>query len=780
MNTSWPFTASPIAVALASALSLSAMTISAQASAAEPNDNDNKLEVIMVTSQKRVQNVKEVPVSVSAISQEKLLDYNISDAEELSVYIANLNISETSQGFNVFLRGLGSGPNQGFEQTVGTYVDGVYRGRAHLMRSAFLDLERVEVLRGPQSALFGRNTTAGAMNLTTAKPTDDFTGYLNAAYDFNFNGTTIEGAVSNGLADNLQGRFAFKLRDGGGFIENTLSDQDEVDHQTFLGRLTLAWQPSDDWNVTLTAQHDKDDLTGFTASQAFVDPAVAASGHPMLQVLQDVTIDDKTHKANPAIGEQEQADFEATHLTLTAEYDMGNVVFTSITGWQDYTLKQSDDSDHSALALIYRPDNTEEFDQISQEFRVTSALEGPFNYIAGFYYQTSNLTYNEDALVYPLNVIGDRHYTADSDTWAVFSQLEYEFNEAWQAILGLRYSSEDKDGTRQLVAVDPITRTPVVDMPVIQAPVIAAQYPNGLPGAIYSQVVLASQNLIDHNLTGSRTENEFSPSFTLRYKLDNMMFYGLVSTGAKAGGFDSRANNPNDFEFEDEQVTSYEVGAKFTLDDGAADLNIALFSMSFEDLQTSVFDGSTGFFVQNGAEATSTGLELDGRWNFADNWMLSGSVGWLDFEWDEFTGAKCFSAVSKTPDNVEANGISCDFSGKTNAFAPEYSGSLSLEYFTELAEGYELKSSLDMIYKSDYYTNSDLNPFTQQAAYTKLNARASLININDDWQLSLLAKNLTDETTINYSTDMALAGPGFYAVWVEPGRSVSLQLSYQF
>ena len=133
-----------------------------------------------------------------------------------------------------------------------------------------------------------------------------------------------------------------------------------------------------------------------------------------------------------------------------------------------------------------------------------------------------------------------------------------------------------------------------------------------------------------------------------------------------------------------------------------------------------------------------------------------------------------------TPDNVEANGISCNLAGKTNAFAPEYSGSLSLEYFTELTEGYELKSGLDVIYKSDYYTNSDLNPFTQQEAYTKLNARVSLININNDWQLSLLAKNLTDETTVNYSTDMALAGPGFYAVWVEPGRSVSLQLSYQF
>jgi len=132
------------------------------------------------------------------------------------------------------------------------------------------------------------------------------------------------------------------------------------------------------------------------------------------------------------------------------------------------------------------------------------------------------------------------------------------------------------------------------------------------------------------------------------------------------------------------------------------------------------------------------------------------------------------------PDNVEANGKSCDNSGKTNAFAPKFSGSINLEYYTEIADLFELKASVDLFHKSDFYTNTDLNPWTEQQAYTKVNARIALMDISGVWQVALLGKNLTDETTVNYSVDMALMSPGFYAVSVDPGRSISLQLSYNF
>lgn len=770
---------------LAAALTV-ALTLPTQAATEQSTEvkEDNQLEVIMVTAQKRVQNVKEVPISMTAIGQEKLAENNINNSEELSSYIANFSVGESGQGYNVIMRGLGSGPNQGFEQTVGTFVDGIYRGRGNLMRSAFLDLERVEVLRGPQSALFGKNTTAGALNLTNAKPTEDFEAYINTTYDFNFNTATLETAVSSAISDNVQARVAVKYVDGGGFLENTVTGNNEVEHETLLGRLTLAWQPTSDVNVMFTAQHDKDDLTGYGTSQVYVEPAIASSGDPQvigkLNAIKDYVIDDKSHKTTPALGEIEQATFDADHLTLNVEYDMDHSTITSITGWQSYELKGSNDGDNSAIPLVYRPLNNEKFDQLSQEFRITSAFEGNFNYIAGVYYQTTSLEFDEEQLVYPLNIIGERDFNVDSDTAAIFGQFDYSFSDRWQATLGLRYSSETKDGERKLLVVDPTTRTPIVEKALHTAPAINNNFPNGLPGPIYSAVVLAGQNIYNHDLSGSKTEDSFTPSINLKYKMDDAMIYGSISTGTKAGGYDARANNPDDFEFEDEKVISYELGTKFTLDDGLADINIALFNMVFEDLQTSIYDGSTGFFVQNGGKATSRGLELDGRWAFADNWLISGSLGLLDFKWDDYTGTKCFSSVSLTPDNVEPGGESCDNTGKTNAFSPKVSGSVNLEYYVELSDSIELKTGIDIIHKSEYYTNADLNPFTKQDAFTKLNARISFLSTNGTWQVALLAKNITDETTINYSSDMPLIGAGFYNVKVDPGRSLSLQLSYNF
>jgi iron complex outermembrane receptor protein len=773
----------PTKIALLIVASTSAML---PALAQEQASKDTGLETILVTAQKRTQNIKEVPISITAMSQEKLQENNISDTVELSSHISNFSVSQSGQGFNVIMRGLGSGPNQGFEQTVGTYVDGIYRGRAHLMRSAFLDVERVEVLRGPQSTLFGKNTTAGALNLINASPTRELEGYISAAQEFEFGQSTLEGAISNSLGDDLQGRFAFRYQDGGGYLTNTAIDQDEVEHKTLIGRGMLAWQPTKDLDVKFTYQKDQDDFDGTNPTQNIAEPALIAANPPILTALGDVKFDGESRKTNPALGEDEGGSYDAEHVTLQVEYDMDDLTLTSVIGLQDYQVELSNDGDNMVLPLIYRPISDEQFNQFSQELRLTSSYDGVFNFISGVYYQTSELDYKEEFLVYPLQIIGARDFSMDSDTWSIFAQMDYEIDQQWSATLGLRYSSEDKDGRRALDVIDPVSRASIPTIPLVTfGPTASAQlragFPNGIPGAAYYAAVLrGQQNIYIHDITGTRNENSFSPALTLRYKFDGGMMYGTVQTGAKAGGFDTRANNPDDFEFEDETVTSYEIGSKFTLNDGSADLNVALFNMQFKDLQTSVYDGSTGFFVQNGAKANSVGLEVDGRWMFADNWMLSGNLGWLDFEWKKFQGAKCFNSVALVPDNIEENGVTCDLSGKTNANAPKVSGSVSLEYFMSVSESLELKSNLDMIYKSSYYTNSDLNPFTQQDAYSKLNLRVALVNADAGWQVALLAKNLTDEQTINFSLDTPLIGSGFYSVYSEPGRTISLQFKYDF
>lgn len=766
--------------------------------------NKRQLEVITVTAQKRTESVKEVPLSVATINRESLEDMNISNTEELASRIGNFSVSQSGQGFNIYMRGLGSGPNQGFEQTVGTYVDGIYRGRGHLMRSTFLDLEMVEVLRGPQGTLFGMNTTAGALNLTTAAPTDYFSGYLNGYYDMTNQGLTFEGAVSGPLADNLQARFAFRALDSDGYMTNSITDQNEVQHETLLGRLSLAWQPTDNLSIELKLQEDKDEFVGDSNTKGILEPALAAANPALAASLGDYGVSLTSAKTAPALGEEEGGEFTASHQTLKVEYELDEHTLSAVSGWQSYQVDTSNDGDRTPRPLLYRSVSDEEYKQFSQEFRLASAGGETFDYILGAYYQDSELTYDEHFLAYALQFDGVRGFSSDSEVMSVFGKFDWQIDDNWSASLGLRYTHEEKKGRRDLTLVDLISGTPISQVPLISPPALKPALDKfglaGIPGSVYSLMLGAdypyldplllgsnTQNIVnpiyrtgsDHSIHAERTEESFTPALSIKYQLEDAMFYASIAQGAKSGGFDARANLPENFEFDDESVLSYELGSKLTLDDGAADLNLALFYMEFSDLQTSTFDGNTGFYVENGAKATSYGLELDGRWAFSDDWMWSGSLGLLDFSWDEFSGAKCFTSLTATSDNVEANGSSCDLSGRPNALSPKVSGSTSLEYRSELSSDYDIRVMAETVFKSSYYTNADLNPFTEQEAFAKYNAQIALINTNSDWQLGLILKNLSDEITINSSYDMPFT-PGGYVVYTEPGRSATLQFSYKF
>ena len=185
------------------------------------------LEEIVVTARKRTENLQDVPVSVNAITGMKLQDAGISKIEDLSTYVPNLTLSETGISTNIYIRGIGSGINQGFEQSVGMYIDGIYYGRSQLSRAPFLDLERVEVLRGPQGVLFGKNSIAGAISMITAKPTDEFESSVSVLYEPKLNEKELRLMLSGSITDTLNARLAYMSRDVDGYIENATLDQDE-------------------------------------------------------------------------------------------------------------------------------------------------------------------------------------------------------------------------------------------------------------------------------------------------------------------------------------------------------------------------------------------------------------------------------------------------------------------------------------------------------------------------------------------------------------------------
>jgi len=736
---------------LAITLVSSGLTISMPAAQAERV----VLEEVVVTAQKRTESLQDVPISVSAVSGEKIAQAGISKMEELSAYVPNFTVSKSGLGDNIYMRGLGSGVNQGFEQTVGTYVDGIYRGRGPLIRSAFLDLERVEVLRGPQGTLFGKNTIAGALNLTSANPGDEFEASVSASYTPKFGRTETEVVLSGPLSDTFGARLALKYNEDDGYLKNVVTGKDEVASDSLVGRLTLAWDISNDLSANLKFQHDEFDSEGRTRGVV-----VQPGGIPASPLLLETELDTNIATTNPALGEKEEDDTSVDHVTLNLEYALNEHTLNFVSGWQEYDIDRTQDSDSTPLPVIYLA-NRESYEQFSQEVRLTSPGGEFMDYILGAYYQTSELTYNELAHVYaigPNGLDGVREYTSDSDGWSVFGQFTFSLSDALRATAGLRYTEEEKDGFRDLQLL---------------------MLGTGPGGADVVVPAIPPAGLASHTLEADRTERSLTPSVNVQYDWGESMLYATASKGFKAGGFDSRANLPVNFEFEEEEVLSVEVGAKMSLAGGAAELNISAFWMEFSDLQTSTFDGSLGFFVENAAEAVSQGVEVDGRWRLSEALTLFGSLGYLDFEWQEFSGAKCFVSGVVAPDNLEANGSSCDLSGKENAFTPEWSATLGVQYERALTDGLELRASTDLLFKDNHYTASDLNPHTEQEAYTKFNARLALADTAGVWEVALVGKNLTDELTQNHAVDVPFVS-GAYAVRVEEPRSLAIQAKYHF
>ena len=239
------------------------------------------------------------------------------------------------------------------------------------------------------------------------------------------------------------------------------------------------------------------------------------------------------------------------------------------------------------------------------------------------------------------------------------------------------------------------------------------------------------------------------------------------------------------WEFEEEKVKNYEIGGKFVLADGSAELNVAAFRSEFKDMQTSQFDGSLSFNVTNAGQAVVQGLEVDGRWALTDNILLRGAGAYIDFEYTDFPNSQCYfgqPSAERYPTNPDV----CDATGKRREFTPEFQGNLGIDYTIHFSNGLQLVNTLDLIYSDDYLTTPSLDPRFTQDAYTKINARIALSDNSEKWELALIGKNLTDESIIPYANGLPVAsvvtrgtGSGYYAFYERP-RSVAIQGTIRF
>lgn len=801
------------------------------------------LEEVVVTAQLREQSLQDVPVSVSAISGDKMMEAGLSRIEDLQAYVPNFTMSESGIGTDIYIRGIGSGENQGFEQSVGMYVDGISYGRAQLARAPFLDLSRVEVLRGPQNILLGKNSIAGAINISTAKPTQEFEGYVQATWEGQVGERIFDGVLSGPISDTLAYRFATRIRDYDGHIENLVQGRDEPNREERTYRFKLLWDASDDVVASLKLEHGSFDVVGRHSEIIFDSPSVSDvpffTGRTYAEILDQtqfptaaapVIVDIDSHPGvlnNEADYKRhsngDTSDNSTQNITLNVDWYRDGHQYSFITGYMAYDYEEDCDCDFTGGEL-FQLDLIEDYKQFSQEFRWISPVGESWEFIAGAYLHYSELYFYDsirvDSDIIPdlvnaadateggargdfdpgqiggpeeLAGVGDagnairnfrspRDFNSDSTMASVFTQATWNVIDHVRLTFGGRLTWEKKEGSRTLEFAFPdFSVRPIGESDTAAAVSFAAER---------------------HDLEGKRVETQFAPLVNVQWDFsDDAMAYFTASRGFKSGGFDARSNaspsaeptprNPNaavpnqvvligTFEYEEEEATSYELGVKSTLFGGVAELNAALFRTEFDNLQVSVFDGTLGFNVGNAASAISQGLELDGRVGLTENLMLMAGLAFLDFEFVDHLAGTCIQGqVPNSP-----NGINCDFSGKTNQYVADYSGNLLLAYERPFLDSLMLRANVDAIFTDEYHPSPNLDDRIKQDGYVVYNARLSLADIAGDWEVALLGKNLTDELIIVYGVD----APTAYTIteaathhgFVNPPRTVALQLSYRW
>ena len=784
---------------------------------------------IIVTARKRSERLQDVPLSIAAVSGQTMQEQGVRKIEDLQTKVPNLKMTETGIGSNIAIRGIFSGVNQGFEQSVGTYIDGIHYGRAQQSRAPFLDVQRVEVLRGPQSILFGKNSIAGALNIISAQPTDQLDGYVQGNYQLDSDDWELLGAVSGPITDRVRARIAGRVHSGDGFIKNMTLDRSEPQRDDWNLRGIVDWDVTDDLTLSFKAEHGEFDTKGRNIEVYNELPSIAGApfgGKTYAQILtllgaffptDSVVVDPSVLnnvKDDKRSSNGDTSDNKSTTYVMTANWDTGIGQLTSITGFNKFNYSEDCDCDFTG-ATILTVDLDEKYEQFSQEIRLASDTLGKFEYIVGGFYQTSDHSYR-DSINIPINsalvlaanlksaLAGDRiadtraarEANVETDILSAFGQLTYKFNDHFRVTVGGRVTHEKKEGDRTLT-IQNINGSALPAAQTVWAPLVYGQLFHisstnlttiagmGLPG-----LSAAAQGLLNaygtHPVEGKISKTGFVPSVVAQYDInDDIMFYGSFTKGTKSGGFDFRGNNrgflatmDDAFAFDEEKATNWEAGAKTRFLDGRAIFNAALYHTDIKDLQVSVFDGVLGYVVGN-ADARTQGIEVDGRFAVTPHLTLRAAGALTDFEFKKYPNGQCYPG--QAPDG--ANG-QCDYKGKTNQLVPDWQATLAIDWNHAITSDLELRTTADMFASDGYFLSPTLDPNQVQDSYAKLGMRLALGDRGRRWEVAILGKNLTDERTVSMGvgTPLAFSTFGAYsqANVVDEGRTFTLQGRFNF
>lgn len=771
--------------ALGTSLILAALTAGSTAWAQTAPPPANTVDDIVVTAQRRAENIQNVPLAITAVRGETLQNLNITQPSQLSLIDPSVrfkqSLSSSSSGLSI--RGVGTSSfSAGIEQSISTVVDGVVLAVPSGL-STLSDIDRVEILRGPQGMLFGKNASAGLVHFITKRPKLDANeGELDV--QVGNRGTRIVQAIGNvALTENSALRIVASHHERDGLIRNLFQDGVRTDPQD-VSSLTLKylWKPNEDLTVYISA--DRTESDGFCCQSTYrkvtpgFAPAVMNARYGVVAGPKNLDI----AASGPVVG-----DSYAQGASIQLDYALGDHTITSITAYRQFDARGAADGDLTAVNYIDSNGGANKTDWFTQELRLTSPVGKHFDYVAGLYYynstatslirQRGNLNWiipASQGQVIPivpgasLNTVFENstYNDVDSTSFAVFGQGTWHVTPRLDIIVGARSTWDDSELDYRR-ALTPGT------MPI--------------PGSVPLQF---KQSVDAHNLSWRA-----SARYTLA---TDMMAYATISRGYKGPGFSglSAASATADQRVQPEIPTSYELGLKASLLDRRLVANLALYSTTVEDFQAQVSDLSSPTYstrITNAGEIKTKGVELNLIARPTAELTITAGGAYTDGHYVDFNGVQCYFGQPKVSQGgpcttPPANPTSPD--GFFNAGGLPLAGVAEWVYGTTVTYQRDVGAGLHMAGQVNWNWQSDVNfapsgdPGTIQKAYGLLGARIAVSSQDARWTLALLGSNLLDErfaAMIAPSPSTAL-NPGGYVQFFSPDsvRRFSISLSTRF
>lgn len=733
---------------------------------------------IVVTARKRVENLREVPVSVAVLGSKQLTQAKITQIYDLTTRVPNLTISAASNLPTVLIRGFGTGSNLSFEQAVGKFIDNVSYGRDQDLRLPLFDVERLEVLRGPQVLLYGNSATAGALNITTKKPGDTLSVDASVAYNFSYDEVVSQAGVTLPITDGLSLRVSgiYQYRDKGP-VFNILTNRSEPQLRNYAGRVILQAKPTDRLTVTLKAEYDRTNDRG-NSGEIRTQPVFGILGP-----LADATADGRK-AANSDRAPFFQPEFLAVRNVTyqgDAVYDVGGGQVTSTTAYRELAVAQS--------LTVPVPINlldaflSYDYHQFSQELRYAGSF-GPADLVVGGYYQRdtfdvrSAIGFNLSPTIPGNPPIPPFAANAGLDqvqkSYSLFGDLTYHLTDNLSIEAGGRYTWIRKNADQFAVPGMVVTRK-----------TLSNRKSSLSPFAPFEPLFVQGLGVPSHNFTDLKyRDGFFQPQVVLQYKpSDTAQFFAKYVKGSKAGGFDYFYTGfapvgpvRDNADFAAETAESFELGTKGLIFDRKLEYSLVLFRTTFTDLQASQFETAT-FVVTNVGKARTQGIELDLTYVPFNGLRLGVSGAYLDAKYLDYPGQPC--TVGQLVANGSASGCSQDLSGAPTQYSSKWTGTFNVDYRWSLNSGWNMAAGMTLFARSKYNASTNNEPLLVQKGFARIDGHVDLISQDDRFNVSVFGRNLTDKKTLEFGNQAALTGSaisGFSSL----GREIGVRFGMNF